>query len=162
MHLYCLLSLESLSECEPPTLPNVLPEAGIKFLVQSADYMLPKPTPIMLTAPNFHKIQGQGRAQREFTIPGILVRIMLIFSRLTLRHQFAYLALISNSEMLRKNIPFSSRSLRFRIKIPVLVSNLEIERDQIPISSQKIKESISLMGVVCQAVVNPIASRRAG
>ena len=67
-----------------------------------------------------------SRDQREFSIPGILVRISFIFSRSTMRFHLVILVPFSKHEILKEKILFSSRTLRFIRQKSRLVSNLEI------------------------------------
>ena len=60
------------------------------------------------------------RDQREFSIPGILVRISFIFSRVTMRFHFIFLVPFSKHEILKEKISFSSQTSRFIRKNPVL------------------------------------------
>ena len=52
------------------------------------------------------------REWREFPFLGIPVRIRLIFSRSTLRHNFLFLVLVSKHEIDKEEFPFSSRNTR--------------------------------------------------
>ena len=111
------------------------------------------------------------RAWRDFSISKILMRIRLISSRSPIsKHEtwkkisrsrlepwdidLKNLVLVSNPEILIRKISFSSRNSRFREQNSR--SRLEPwdwERQNL----EKWKDSISFVGVVCKALIDPVA-----